>query len=300
MEVRPFFSFHRLGELGRLGNQLFQYAALRALSLKHDCDVRIPYLSHQEWHGQKCLLKEAFNTQIKPLTWRESMMINHRYKEPHHMKYDDGFWSLNPFSNIEGFFQSILYFKGFEDIIKSELTPKKEYLDKAREILDKVRQENEGYEIVSLHLRRGDVLDNSNLSSFYYGKTKLTKNSVFYKYLQKGKKEFSGKRVKYLVFTGGSREKNNPNKSDITWCKKNLLGSEYIFAPKNNTMIDFCMIMLCDHHILSHISSFGWWAAYIGETQSPDKIIVAPKNYHLDTKGFTYREGFYPDNWFLV
>jgi len=35
-------TFTRLGQLGRLGNQLFQYAALRALSLKNGYDCYIP------------------------------------------------------------------------------------------------------------------------------------------------------------------------------------------------------------------------------------------------------------------
>ena len=41
---------------GGLGNQLFQYAALRALSLKKEYEISLPLLEDKVWHGQKCLL----------------------------------------------------------------------------------------------------------------------------------------------------------------------------------------------------------------------------------------------------
>ena len=56
-------TFSKLGELGRLGNQLFQYAALRGLSLKNNYEIFLPNLKIAEWHGQKCLLEE-FNMKI--------------------------------------------------------------------------------------------------------------------------------------------------------------------------------------------------------------------------------------------
>jgi len=39
---------------GRLGNQLFQYATLRSIGLKHNYNISID--TNYEWHGQKCLL----------------------------------------------------------------------------------------------------------------------------------------------------------------------------------------------------------------------------------------------------
>ena len=39
--------YNRLGINGRLGNQMFQYAALRGLASKHNYDWVIPPLDHQ-------------------------------------------------------------------------------------------------------------------------------------------------------------------------------------------------------------------------------------------------------------
>ena len=49
-------TFYQLGMLGRLGNQLFQYAALRSLGLQNGYETKIPNPRDREWHGQHCLL----------------------------------------------------------------------------------------------------------------------------------------------------------------------------------------------------------------------------------------------------
>ena len=48
--------FSKLGQLGRLGNQLFQYAALRGLSIKNSYNISIPS-NVSNFHGQEYLLK---------------------------------------------------------------------------------------------------------------------------------------------------------------------------------------------------------------------------------------------------
>ena len=79
---------------------------------------------------------------------------------------------------------------------------------------------------------------------------------------------------------------------------QDLKGKDFIFSKNNTTMNAFSLIMCCDHNIISHISSFGWWAAYLN--QNPDKIVVAPNNYHPDMPEYTHRKGFYPESWALV
>ena len=41
-------TFSELGKLGRLGNQFFQYSALRSLALYHDYDMAIPNPNNTE------------------------------------------------------------------------------------------------------------------------------------------------------------------------------------------------------------------------------------------------------------
>ena len=48
-------TFSKLGKLGRLGNQLFQYAAIRGLSIKNSYEFKIPKVV-KNFHGQEYLL----------------------------------------------------------------------------------------------------------------------------------------------------------------------------------------------------------------------------------------------------
>tara|TARA_Y100000034_G_scaffold14973_1_gene15763 strand:- start:703 stop:1593 length:891 start_codon:yes stop_codon:yes gene_type:complete len=294
-------SFVELGNLGRLGNQFFQYAALRSLGLRHGYETKIPDLSQKTWHGQQCLLAH-FNLKANTLTADDVVTLKARYFERDYMTFDSSFYKLPDNIDLYGFFQSTLYFKGFEKEIKEEFTPRLEFIEKAIYTLKKIKEENPGYEIVSLHLRRGDNTDGSNssleLNEMYGLNNKLDMNSFYGQYLTKAKECFNDKKVKFLVFSGGIREAGNDNSTDTMWCRQNLRGEEYLFAPPNDSMTDFCLIRECDHNIISHISSFGWWAAYLNPNKN--KTVVAPLHYHPDKPVFTHRDGFYPTDWRLV
>jgi len=294
-------TFYELGGLGRLGNQLFQYAATRALSLKNGYEIKIPNPTTRNWHGQDCLL-DKFNIEAGSLQEEDLKGIEYQYNEPDYMFYDSDFTNLPDNGNLSGFFQSTYYFLGFDEQIRKELTPKDEFLTVGAQRISEIKKNNPGYEIVSLHLRRGDNTDNSNPSpelNEMYGKSRdLELDSFYGKYFVNAKKKFAGQKVKFLIFSGGSRQSGNDNESDIDWCKRNFTGDEFLFAEGGDSMTDFCSIMSCDHNILSHISSFGWWAAFLN--QNKDKKVVAPLRYHPDMPYHTYREGFYPENWIIV
>ena len=294
-------TFIELGRLGRLGNQLFQYAALRGLGLSLGYVTKIPDPSERMWHGQGCLL-DNFNIECDFMEEVEVKELQGRYYEPDYMRFDEQFYVLPDNIDLHGFFQSTLYFKGHEEQIKKELTPKSEIMATAKEQIDVIRDQNPDYEIVSLHLRRGDNTDGSNpskeLNEMYGKKGDLEEDSFYGKYLSAAKECFSDRKVKYLIFSGGTRTSGNSNETDMEWCKRNFTGDEYLFADENDALIDFAMIMQCDHNIISHISSFGWWAAYLNVNK--EALIVAPKHYHPDRPDFEHRMGFYPTEWKLA
>lgn len=299
--MREFVTFKKLGNYGRLGNQLWQYAALKGLSLRLGCEVGLLPLDHVWWHGQQCLLQKCFPLKYKPLNWHDLESVRSYYSEPDYMKYDKNFEHLKVYTDIVGFFQSTLYFKGFEEEIKKELTPKNEHMESAWAYIQDLKERHD-CEIVSLHLRRGDNVDNSNPEQYkifkkLYGDGKLDKNSIFFNYFQKAKDVFSGKNVKFLIFTGGTRSKGNSNFEDLKWAKENFNSEEFLFS-NGDTIQDFCRMICSDHYIGSHVSSLNWWAMFLGE--KPEKIVVAPKNYHFDRDDVEHREGFYPSSWILV
>jgi hypothetical protein len=264
---------------------------LRGLSLKKGYEVAIPNPQTMDWHGQTSLL-DQFNIEAVYLNDDNISQIQYMYSEPSWQKYDPTFFEIPDGSTIEGFFQSTFYFEEFEEQIKKELTPKSELVEQNRESITKIKSENEGYEIVSVHVRRGDNMTNGQtglIQAFESG-------GMYERYFNNAKKVFEGKKVKFLIFTGGQRF-NEDNSTDVEWCKNFFKGDEFLFSEGHPQIDDFCRIMLCDHNILSHVSSFGWWAAYVNP--NPNKIVVAPEYYHPDEPGLK-RDKFYPKEFIQV
>jgi hypothetical protein len=284
-------SFPQLGEFGRLGNQLFQYAALKSLALKRGFTAKIPNPETKNWHGQDCLLGE-FNIECEYLNDSDYSNFQWAYHEPDWRTYDPNFFSTPDNTCISGYFQSMFYFEEFEDQIRKELTPKAEFINEAKSYIDSLKAKYPNHEIVSVHVRRGDNMTNNQealIKAFDEG-------GVYETYFNLAKKQFSDKLVKFLVFTGGQRF-NEDNSEDFNWCKEFFKGDEFIFSEGQSQINDFCRIMLCDHNILSHVSSFGWWAAY--QNTNPNKIVVAPKSYNPEYPDMD-RPKFYPKNYILL
>ncbi len=225
-------TFHKLGQLGRLGNQLFQYAALKSLALKNNYEVKIPNPNYANWHGQQCLLSE-FNIECEYLFDTDLSTLRNLYEERDWKGFDTNFFNIPDNTTIEGFFQSMFYFEEFENQIKKELTPKQEYIDRAYDYINGLKLEYPNYEIVSVHVRRGDNMTN--------GQTELIrafdKNGVYDRYFQSAKKVFDGKKVKFLIFTGGQRF-NEDNKIDFDWCREYfVVMNTYFRKAKSKWMI---------------------------------------------------------------
>jgi hypothetical protein len=266
-----------LGVEGRLGNQLFQYAALKSLCLHNNYVCTLPLLSTRDWHGQNCLL-ESFNLSCNYT--EDFSTLEYSYEEPQIDLFDENFYNTPDNTSIRGFFQNVKYFEKHKQEIVEELTPLPVIYNKAESIIARYRQEYPTSEFVAVHIRRGDNVDvNIEFGNRMFGQgTNLAPDSIWGQYLNEAKKVFAGKDVKYLLFTGGSRD--NDNTEDLEWVNHNFDNTQHILASTSDVLTDYSLISLCDHNILCHATSFGWWAAYIN--RNPNKIMVAPKDYFLD------------------
>ena len=285
-------TFLELGKLGRLGNQLFQYAALKSLGLTKGYDVKIPDPAGSEWHGQQCLL-ENFSLDCEYITADDMRSIQYSYFEPDINHYED-LGDLPDNTNISGFFQSTKYFDSHKDQIKKEFQLKEPVQLKAEEKISRLKRDNK-CDIVSVHIRRGDLTDGTTQQPInYLGRgSSFEEDSIFGRYLTAAKKLFDGKRVKFLIFSGGSRL-GDEDTSDIEWCRNNFTGDEFIFSEGKSAIEDFALIKNCDHNITSHSTTFGWWAAYLNENEN--KIVCAPEYYFIQDRDLL-REAFYPEDW---
>ena len=112
---------------GRLGNQLFQYAVLRNISLIKNFDIY--YNINFTWHNQKCLL-DNFN--VYPSIKKKKIKYHYQQKSINKEQfleggcctYDDSILQIKDFTKLNGHFVNEKYFYQNRNIIKKELTIK--------------------------------------------------------------------------------------------------------------------------------------------------------------------------------
>jgi len=126
-------SYSKLGEYGRLGNQMFQIAATIAHSRKMNEDYVIP-----DWKYDK-YFEGQFNMG-KPVNTTPFNEPRFHYSELNHKNID-----------LVGYYQSDKYFNEYESIIRELFTPKKD-------ILEKFKKSYSFEDSVSFHIRRTDYL----------------------------------------------------------------------------------------------------------------------------------------------
>ena len=173
---------------------------------------------------------------------------------------------------IHGGFQSPKYFEKVEDIIKKELMVKTKISNKNKDIYLKMQSTNS----VAVHIRRGDYL-NPRYKHLNICDEEYYKNCVDY-FIKRGNYTF-------FVFSN--------NRDEIEWIKKN-----YTFLPKNTVFVDnnnkdyedLQLMYSCKNFILSN-STFSWWAQYLSENSK--KIVLAPSRWNLECND----EDIYQDSW---
>jgi len=148
-------SYKNLGEMGRLGNQLFQIATTVALALRNNDKYVFPI-----WPEEKNFnLHNCFSSEINS---------NAEYREK-----DFRYIPIEYKQNLDlvGFFQSEKYFEDYKDMILRTLTPKVGY--------------GMFSNTTSIHVRRGDYVNLSDhyvqLDADYYRKAmNMIKSEVYF------------------------------------------------------------------------------------------------------------------------
>jgi hypothetical protein len=227
---------------GQMGNQMFQVAALLAYGWDHGLEVRFQNLGSY------------------PILHR----VNREPPPPGIKCYDfseEDPWIYSPLPFVEGqniylngFFQSEKYFAKYQKAIRELFAPEPDFIE---EIRDKYRDLLKS-RTVAIHVRTF-IPDGSNPNvEGFRGFT-----WVYYLYAMS---LFPEEDTHFLVFS-----------DQIDWTKRHfpLLHRNVTFIEGNSDIVDFYLMSLCQHQILSPYSSYSWWAAWLN--QNPNKIIVAPE-----------------------
>ncbi len=272
-------TFNEIGYMGRLGNQMFQYATLLGVAHKANCIPGIPLTNQsikpegcldkftQQWIPYKLDLLDGFDLKIKDSS---IFKVNHHKEESFH-HFDNSFFSIEDNTNIKGYFQTEKYFKHIESTIKDVFTFKPEIIQQASSILDQIPRNK-----VSLHFRRGDYLGDQHLFPV------LDLN-----YYQKAINEFTDKDYNFVILS-----------DDINWCKKSLGEDKRILYIENtNQFIDMCIMTMCDHNIIAN-STFSWWGAWLNS--NPNKKVIAPDTWFGPGLNHLNTEDIVPHNWIKI
>jgi hypothetical protein len=178
---------------------------------------------------------------------------------------------------LNGYFQSTVYFNGFELMIKDLFLFSTDSLDLLnKDLLAKIKNTN----TISVHIRRGDYVEDKVTQEFH-GSCSLEYYFKAIKLLIDPYKDYT------LVFFS----------DDTDWVKVQFESLSYpkIFVDNNkaeNSWKDMMLMSSCTHNIIAN-SSFSWWAAWLNENS--EKRVVAPRKWFassdLDTKTLL------PDEW---
>ena len=266
--------FNYLGKMGQLGNQMFQYAALKGIANQNGYNYCIP--NHDEIFNDG-LGNKLHIELFKPFVLENFNDLNVQVIDQDRPVVSEGGFHFNEglFNKcpdwvcLSGYFQTEKYFKNIEQEIIEDFKFKDDILIPCKEMMDEFNEPP-----LCLHIRRGDFLINSgnhhNLGLDYYDKALA---------------EFPTS-VPVLIFS-----------DDPEWCgKQEIFGDDrFLIAEGNSSYVDLCLMSLCEGHIIAN-STFSWWGAWLADS----KMVVAPSvwfgpnNAHLDIKDL------YLDHWEVI
>jgi hypothetical protein len=286
--------------IGGLGNQMFQYAAGRALSLRSGVPLRLDitgfadYGLHQGFELQRifnCPVEIATEEDVKDiLGWQSLPSVRRVMSRPRmkifrrtsfvvepHFQYWSNIDNVLPTCYLAGYWQSEKYFSKVSSQIRKDFSFRLSMGNRNTELAKQIIQ----VEAVSLHVRRGDYANNP--------KTMETHGLCSLDYYRNAI-QFISKKVRrphFFVFS-----------DDINWVKSNLkidMPCQYVDHNQGlESYNDMRLMSLCQHHIIAN-SSFSWWGAWLNSNQN--KIVIAPKKWFAND---TNVKDLIPDNWIKI
>jgi hypothetical protein len=285
--------------IGGLGNQMFQYAAARALALKRgvplflDISAFASYELHQGFElkrifGCSAEIATEYNLR-KVLGWQHSLLARRVLIRPQlamfrckgfvvepHFEYWAALNDVAPESYLVGYWQSEKYFQNVSQQIRKDFSFALPIENENLEIAKQIERTNS----VSLHVRRGDYTNSKNTATY---------NICSLDYYNEAIKYITERTIDPYLYVFSD---------DINWVKTNLkidLPCEFVDHNKGvNSFNDMRLMSFCDHNIIAN-SSFSWWGAWLNSNKN--KIVVAPSLWFANG---TNEKDLTPQSWVKI
>jgi hypothetical protein len=283
--------------IGGLGNQLFQYAVGRRLSLMHHTSLKLDL----SWFGQQEQRNYALDhfsitstiatdAELAPFL-KSNSRINRNFNRmmkiilpalpqknitEKSVDFDPAILNAPDNVYLDGYWQSEKYFKDIAPILEKEFVVRTPPDQSNRKALDMVNREKNP---VCIHIRRSDYVTNPTTNR-YHGVLPID-------YYHSGIEllEHTTRDPHFFIFSDDMEAVRGRLyfKSPVTYFMHNTSQKDYE---------DFRLMCSCRHFIIAN-SSFSWWAAYLSKGQ--DKTILAPSRWF---SGIPYNpKDRIPDSW---
>ena len=260
-----------LGKMGQLGNQMFQYAALRGIADRRGLEYTVP--NHKEvledGLGNKLRIElfEPFNIKSNNYGFLET----NEYVQEAHFHFDEDLYNNCPDnSSLYGFFQSPKYFLNIREEIIKDFKFKKQIINECKSILKTFDNP------IALHIRRGDFLINSanhhNLPMSYY---------------ENGLDCFDEDR-QVVIFS-----------DDPEWCFEQKLfdNDRFLVSQSNSPYHDLYLMTQCSDFIIAN-STYSWWGAWL--CMNPFKEVIYPNRWFGPNNASKSTADLFPRSWRII
>lgn len=270
---------------GGLGNQMFQYAAGRALADRLGAEL---LLDTRAFEGTLALNAYTRRTYaLSPFKLRARLAAASELKDwpvwvveigtrlalarplfrrwhfQSGIGYDPSILALREPVCLVGYWQSERYFIGIGDKIRADFTLAQPVCGENARLLELARAAVS----VGLHVRRGDFVSLTDAAQVHG----LCSIEYYRHAISRVRKHCP--ECRFLVFS-----------DDPQWARTELpLDSSAEFVAGNDATPeqDLALMSACKHHIIAN-SSFSWWAAWLG--YNPEQIVIAPSPWYASPK----------------
>ena len=278
---------------GGLGNQMFQYAFGRALSLRNGSKLFLDLstLNPKKNRGyalDNFLLTPNFATSdilkglitphfaFRKKLWK-ALKVPFKYAPTHILEktfaYTPSIANNKTSAYYDGYWQSEKYFADFAGAVKADFAFRNEQLLQKCPQFDEICNTNS----VAIHIRRGDYIKNPKYKKRLYVCT-LPYYLRAIAYLRE--------RHSNLNFFIAS--------DDPKWVAENFeLSNQTKLIKSNSAIEDFFLMANCKHQIISN-SSFSWWCAWLN--RNPNKTVIAPNQWFTKFANIDYGD-IVPASW---
>ena len=279
-------AFNHLGSLGRLGNQMFEYAALRGIAAHHGYEWCIPPSERkgiENYSLHECFkLAPQINEDVKEFQY---------VQEPHFHFSEELFEKCPDDVSLHGFFQSEKYFQHISDEIRKDFTFHDEHLVPCKEMIESIEGEP-----IMLHVRRGDPnLTDPRGFKWSYTQCRDQHPVQSVEYYERALAEFDDDQP-VIVFS-----------DSVDWVKEQefFSGDRFLISEpvdkysdgSYTPYTDLCLMSLCSHAIIAN-SSMSWWGAWL--IANPNKKVIAPRMWFGPAYADKDIKDLYCSNWIVL